>query len=136
VALAAVLLILFLAQFLARGNRDRVRLVAPAAERAQPILSALARYQQDKGKYPEALNELVPDYLEAIPATGVDKYPRFYYFKAPRHELSGGSYELGVPCTSFHGFDRFFYWPTEVYPDHLNGNGIERVGKWARNPCP
>lgn len=129
--LVAVLLILYLAQRFIPGRRDRVRRVVPAAERAQPILSALARYQQDRGKYPETLNELIPQYLTEIPSTGVTKYPSFYYLKTPRHGLSEVGYELGVPCVSFHGFDRFFYWPTEVYPDHLNGNDIERVGKWA-----
>ena len=28
-------------------------------------------------------------------------------------------------------FDRFIYWPSEQYPNRIQGNGVERIGKWA-----
>ena len=38
-------------------------------ERAAELISALDHYRTDRGRYPEALGDLIPDYLDQIPLT-------------------------------------------------------------------
>ena len=42
-----------------------------------PIVDALERYHNDKGAYPETLNELTPEYLATVPQE-VNNYPIRY----------------------------------------------------------
>lgn len=50
-----------------------------AAERGQPIVRALWRYQKDHGHPPELLNELVPAYLPSLPTPGLPGKRAFDY---------------------------------------------------------
>jgi len=71
--------------------------------------------------------------LSEIPYTGMIAYPEFSYHK-DRNDIrtNPGSYELRIDCTSGGiNFDRFIYWPSETYPDRIQGNGVERFDKWA-----
>ncbi len=109
---------------------------ARAANNGEPIISALAKHNKDNGKYPEKLSELTPKYLPDTPWTGLIGYPDFYYYKNVdwRKDADGNhpGYELGIQCgAAILDFDWFFYWPSEKYPDNIEGNGIERIGKWA-----
>jgi hypothetical protein len=97
------------------------------------LVQALARYRADKGEYPDSLDRLVPGHLEEIPYTGMIAYPEFSYRK-DRNDIrtNPGSFELRIDCTSGGiNFDRFIYWPSETYPDRIQGNGVERIYKWA-----
>jgi hypothetical protein len=97
------------------------------------LVAALARYRTDKGEYPESLNQLMPGYRDEIPYTGMIAYPEFSYRK-DRNDIQTkpGSYEPRINCTSGGiNFDRFIYWPSETYPDRIQGNGVEPIRKWA-----
>jgi hypothetical protein len=104
-----------------------------ASHAGNPIVQALAQYRHEKGHYPESLDQLVPGYLPRIPFTGLIGYPEFVYNK-DRHanETRADTYELAIFCPSaFMNFDRFFYWPSETYPDYLANQRVERIGTWA-----
>src|SRR3712207_5959186 len=52
-----------------------------AASKGAEIVQALSRYRNDKGEYPEHLEQLVPQYLDRVPDTGMLGYPAFDYRK-------------------------------------------------------
>lgn len=99
------------------------------------VVAALNRFHGDKGKFPESLNELVPEYIPLVPSTGLLGYPEFYYHKADEENdwiRGNAEFELGIECTSGGiNFDRFFYWPSEQYPDFIYGGSVERIANWA-----
>ena len=97
------------------------------------IVQALARYRTDHGEYPGTLDHLVPQYIDALPYTGMIAYPEFTYQKDYNDiQSKPGEYELRIDCTSGGiNFDRFIYWPSEDYPDRIQGNGVERFRTWA-----
>ena len=43
--------------------------IEDSQNRAKPIIAAIERYRQDQGMYPSLLQDLVPEYMEAIPKT-------------------------------------------------------------------
>jgi hypothetical protein len=44
----------------------------------------------------------------------------------------GTPWELRVDCSNgFGNWDRFIYWPTREYPEHVYGGGVELLGDWA-----
>ncbi|MBS0202119.1 MAG: hypothetical protein JSS49_04405 [Planctomycetes bacterium] len=97
------------------------------------IVQALANYKNDLEEYPESLESLVPKYLAEIPYTGLIGYPEFEYRK-DYHDIDPcpGEYELRIDCPSGGiNFDRFIYWPSEVYPPRIQGNGVQRIRGWA-----
>lgn len=123
---AAAFMVLFII-----SSRIRTRAFEAAGENGEPIIAAISGYYSDNGEYPEMLTELVPDYLLEVPWTGLIGYPEFYYFK-PNDRNLVADYELGIFCgEGILNWDRFFYWPSEQYPDVIYGGGVERIGRWA-----
>lgn len=106
---------------------------ARATHSGAMVIEALAKFHRDHGQYPDQLAELVPKYLESVPYTGLIAYPEFRYTKDRNDlEVRPGQYELRINCSSGGiNFDRFVYWPSEKYPDRIQGNGISRIGAWA-----
>ena len=97
------------------------------------VVDALAQYHKNHDAYPITLAELVPAYLPEVPHTGLIGYPDYKYRRGFNDlEERPGDYELYIPCPfGLIDFDRFIYWPSEKYPDTLQGNGVERIGRWA-----
>jgi hypothetical protein len=100
--------------------------------RGQPIIDALEAYLKDKGQYPDSLHDLVPEYLEGIPTTGLAGYPE-YQFRMLGQKTP---YELFVQLDNSSPVNndtpRFYYWP-------INREGFEYpkyhklspgVGEW------
>jgi hypothetical protein len=60
-------------------------------------------------------------------------YPEFTYWKDYNDiQAKPGEYELRIDCTSGGiNFDRFIYWPSEEYPDRIQGNWVERIRSWG-----
>ncbi len=101
-------------------------------DRAQPLLSALTRYHEERDRYPAALSELVPTYLPRVPYTGMMGYPDFDYRHPGEAREEAGGYDLYVSCgMSMFNFDSLHYWPSQDYPDKMYGGGVERVDSWA-----
>ncbi len=91
---------------------------------------ALEKFRRQKGSYPAQLNELVPKYLNQIPATGMVAYPALRYRRADAtNNLQ--RYELKVLTSAgFFNFDALFYLP-DGYEDLKRAGKIERIGAWA-----
>jgi hypothetical protein len=101
-----------------------------AAERAEPLIAAIERYRAAHGHPPARLDQLVPDWLLALPPrlpplvieTGKD-IPTHYH---------GNEWVLiaSVP-SGFLNFDQFLFFPNGAYPEHGYGGSLERIGRWA-----
>jgi hypothetical protein len=115
------------------AGRLRHRAFVQASRVGDRIVHALVRYRNDKGEYPESLDRLIPAYLEEIPFTGMIAYPEFSYCKDRNdNQPTPGSYDLRIWCPQAGiNFDRFIYWPSETYPDQIQGKVAERIRKWA-----
>lgn len=123
------------------GKKIRTLGFEGLAARSAPLVEAIHQYTDDSGSPPESLDDLVPDYLEKVPRTGVMAYPRYYYDVASSNGLYGGNpWVLRIPTpTCGIGFDRFVYFPLQNYPDCRNnpseyrryGGWFERIGDWA-----
>lgn len=96
--------------------------------RAQPLVDAIIAYEAKNGRPPDSLDELVPDYLDRIPVTGVGNHPNFYYFKVSPESHRGNAWVLHGPCPSIiMGFDSFSYYPRQNYEEF----GLARIGNWG-----
>jgi hypothetical protein len=62
-----------------RNEKDLKRL-RKLAKTAVPLIDALENFREDRGYYPESLNELYPDYLNSSFKTIVDGYDGDEYF--------------------------------------------------------
>jgi hypothetical protein len=91
-------------------------------------------YEQTHGKPPVSLDVLVPEYLPAIPNTGMGAYPEYRYTLVTESGQQDGNHwviSIFTP-TGIVDFDEFFYYPLQNYPSHRwGGNPVERIGDWA-----
>jgi hypothetical protein len=94
-----------LARFLEASHEE----VERATLAAQPVVDALERFRQDKGDYPQALEELVPRYLAGIPAGLVFNYTREPVWGEPK---ARPTYELRIANIGFVTF--LCYWPEDA----------------------
>lgn len=104
-----------------------------AAANGDQLVDALRNYHDNCGIYPEALEELVPQYIPAIPTTGMVGYPEFIYRPGYNDfDEVDDSYELVVYCGSgILNFDRFIYWTSETYPQQIQSSWTQKIGTWA-----
>lgn len=115
------------------GESLRHRAFVRASHVGDRIVEALSQHKRRTGEYPEDLNALLPTYLDEIPYTGMIGYPEFTYLKDHNDlEIKRGEYELRINCPSGGiNFDRFIYWPSEKYPNRIQGKPVERIRGWA-----
>jgi hypothetical protein len=109
--------------------RDRLeRLVT----RSEPLVGAIHAFAAQRGRPPESLGELVPDYLGTIPGTGIGTFPEYRYVVGEPERYDGNPWALIVtpPCHPL-GFDLFLYFPRQNYPEAGYGGTLERIGTWA-----
>ncbi|HHH44933.1 MAG TPA: hypothetical protein ENK49_12415 [Gammaproteobacteria bacterium] len=66
-----------------------------AASQAEPLVRAISAYTTEAGHPPAALAELVPQYLETLPATGLQECDRFEYRSLLHKQGSIVWYDLG-----------------------------------------
>lgn len=104
------------------------------SERSQPLIAAIEKYERDQGAPPERLAALVPDYLPALPDTGVRACSEYHYVTGPHtgEEYAGNPWVLQViPPVFGVGFDEVLYFPRQNYPQRGYGGSWERIGDWA-----
>ncbi len=103
------------------------------AERSALLIDAITRFETDHGKPPSELTELVPDYLTAIPTTGMKAYPKYQYFVPDNaQQFEGNSWALVVDTPKAGlNFDMFIYFPKKNYPKYAYSSWLERIGDWA-----
>jgi len=99
--------------------------------RSKPLVAAVHRFVEGKGRPPTDLRELVPSYLQEVPGTGMSAYPEFRYSTEP-NQSDGNSWVVYVNCP-YGGlsFDMFMYFPLQNYPERGYSGVLERVGEWA-----
>jgi len=104
------------------------------AARAAPLVAAIREYSQEYGRPPAELERLVPDFLPAIPSTGVGSAPNFRYITGDRalQNYHGNPWvlQLNVP-TGMINWDILVYYPLQNYPTAGHGGVFEPVGDWA-----
>ncbi len=102
-------------------------------ERSQPLVQAIRAYDRDHGQPPAALAALVPEYLAAVPGTGIGPSP-VYVFESgtPATTRYGERWVVRVPCSiGLLNWDEIIYYPSGDYPDHVGHGRLERIGDWA-----
>ncbi|MCC7145739.1 MAG: hypothetical protein IT443_04780 [Phycisphaeraceae bacterium] len=109
------------------------------AKRSAVLVSAIKQYEIDHTGPPQTLAQLVPQYLPAIPQTGMAAYPDYVY--VPRGLSDGfegepwpeGNTWILLVHTPSGGinFDMFLYFPAQNYPKQAYGSWLEHVEDWA-----
>lgn len=102
-------------------------------EQSKPLIGSIKLYEKDHGKPPSILEDLVPDYLDKVPTTGIGASPSYKY-KISGDEGEGvywdNPWELFVDLPlSVWGRDMFIYVPNQNYPDSEH---YERIGDWVK----
>jgi hypothetical protein len=117
-------------------NRDDfVRMPAfyRLAKRSVPLVQAIRAYEAQHGQPPPSLAALVPDFLSAVPNTGMGAYPDYKYYtgeEAARYD--GNSWILVIPTSrGVLNWDSFMYFPLQNYPKTGYGGVLERIEDWA-----
>jgi len=70
--------------------------ISHAITEVQPLLSALEAYRADHGSYPSALDDLVPDYLPAIPEPPFDFPVDEWQYVSGREEVRDWAWEAAT----------------------------------------
>jgi hypothetical protein len=103
-----------------------------AAVAAERVITAIENYHRDRGRAPNNLSDLVPQYLLAIPSTGLPAYPEFRDELRSQWLPAGAAFELCIECpVGPLSWDVFVYWPGGEYPEQMYGGYVKRLGRWA-----
>jgi hypothetical protein len=101
-----------------------------AAQRARPLVAAIARFERERGQPPESLAALVPTYLPELPR----RIPQVRLITGPEtpKDFAGNAWVLRAMVPSgVINFDQFMYFPNQQYPEFGYGGGVERIADWA-----
>lgn len=103
------------------------------AERSTPLVNAIKDYTTQNGQPPATLSALVPEFLPAVPQTGMAAYPRYDYHVGEKALLFNGNPWILSVFTPAGGinFDQFLYFPLQNYPETGYGGSLERIADWA-----
>lgn len=115
------------------GEQIRRYEFAQLAERSTPLTTAIKSFIQTENRLPKTLEELVPNYLSAIPQTGMGAYPEYDYVQAKNlSEYAKNNWILIVHCPrGLVNWDVFIYYPNSNYPKYDFGGFIKPIGDWA-----
>lgn len=103
------------------------------AERSKPLIQAIQTYEEKNDFPPATLAALVPEFLVAIPRTGIGAYPEYRYVvgeEAQRFNTNPWVLYVSTPSGGI-SFDKFLYFPLQNYPERGYGGWLERIGDWA-----
>ena len=101
--------------------------------RGGQLVTAIKQYQLKQGTPPATLAALVPDYLPAIPGTGVNAYPHYEFITNNSPVKYGGDkWVLSVDVsTGDLTRDELIYYPDQNYPSPEQVATVRRYGDWA-----
>ena len=120
-------LCLFMPGFLL-SREIRMTALRQMGVRTKPLIAAIEKYEKTKGHAPQELADLVPEFLSAVPKTGIGAYPNYDY---TRLKDDSDAWELSVGCSvGLMNWDEFFYRPSKKYEKRYGG-WIEPAGDWA-----
>lgn len=103
------------------------------AHRSRPLISAIEQFETKYEILPEKLEQLVPEFLSAIPNTGIGAYPNYEYITVKDAKTyEGNPWVLRVATsTGALNWDSFLYFPKQNYPQVGYGGVLERIEDWA-----
>lgn len=115
------------------GEAMRIHAFRELAQRSSSIVEAINSYELTNGVPPNTLEKLVPEYLPALPSTGIKAYPYYeLYLPKSKTDIDGNPWMLSVSTPSGGiNFDMLIYLPKENYPDTGYGGWLEPVDHWA-----
>lgn len=99
-------------------------------ERSKPLIAAISAFENKYSRAPQDLDQLVPEFLPAVPGTGMETYPNYEYRAFPG--LVRGGWLLSVSCylNPING-DEFFYAPHSKKIGSVPGGYNEQIGDWV-----
>jgi hypothetical protein len=103
------------------------------ARRSAPLVQAIVAYTDSRGAPPDRLSALVPDFLPAVPRTGIAAYPDYEYVvgdAAAQYDANPWALIVFAPSGGSN-FDQFMYFPRQNYPERGYGGALERIRDWA-----
>lgn len=115
------------------GSEVRTKAFHRLAERSKPLVQAIHAYEAKYGHPPASLQTLVPEFISAVPSTGMGAYPGYKYtvITDPSDQF-GNPWMLSVYTPSGGiNWDSFMYLPFKNYPERGYGGWLERIGDWA-----
>lgn len=112
------------------GHEVRLAYLDAATLRATPIIVAINRYEQETGRLPAQLSDLVPRFLAFIPGTGMAANPEFRFRvpSASAWEWQDSRWVLVLPASR-----NLLNWDQVIYvPNHQKqaGIGLPSSGHW------
>ncbi|MBI2300441.1 MAG: hypothetical protein HYU66_16120 [Armatimonadetes bacterium] len=134
VAVCAFPLLLLLPYFAQNAWPRRMSAMAGVALRAEPVIGAIERFRKREHRPPGSLRQLVPNYLDKLPTSGLRSYPDFRPELAaePSPGAPAAAWELVLPGPrGWFGEDVFCYRPDQNYPDYAHGGTVTRVDGWG-----
>ena len=116
------------------GHKTRMAGMRSFAQRSQFLINAISSYERDHSAPPHSLEDLVPEYLPAVPNTDMMAYPEYCYHAGneAREHYADNPWALSVftPGGGIN-FDMMLYFPKQNYPDRAYGGRLERIDDWA-----
>jgi len=108
------------------------------AERSQPLVRAIEQFERKVGHPPEALEQLVPEYLDSVPETGLGVSQKCVYLcgqdergRRVQDVFRGSAWVLHVPIpdmlTEWRGIT---YWPRSNSARYPSDRGFGHAGDW------
>ncbi len=116
------------------GQKTRTAGMESFAQRSQALITVIDKYERDNSVPPQSLNDLVPDYIPAVPSTGMMAYPEYRYHTGDEanEQYADNAWALSVFTPSGGiNFDMMLYFPNQNYPQHGYGGWLEPIGDWA-----
>jgi hypothetical protein len=71
--------------------------IAAVIARGKPLIAAIQAYERASGRPPEALEALLPRYIQELPQTGLESFPQYDY---EARSKSPGDWRLNVQVES------------------------------------
>ncbi len=115
------------------AGKYRMAAFSKLADRSSVLVQAIYKYDEDQGKPPQTLQQLVPDYLPQIPSTSMGAYPEYEYLVADDANFYQGNPWVLVVHTPLGmlNYDMFMYFPKQHYPEQIYGGNVEKIKDWA-----
>ena len=130
VLLVAMGLVILFVPALWASSRLRMLGFFLAGQRAEPLIAGIEQYVREHGAPPSDLKELVPRYIPELP----ERVPSLYIVDgaAAFEQYGGNEWALfAMVSTGFINWDKFIYYPNQLYPEFGHGGSIQRIGRWA-----
>ena len=127
---AAILCVILLVPAVALAHQLRQWGFHLAAERAEPLVQAIHRFERTNHHPPPEWSALIPSHLPALPS-GVPPLKLITGAEAERNYY-GNSWALVADVgTGVLNWDRFIYLPKQNYPEQGPSGSYQRIRDWA-----